>query len=34
MVIEVKRAVTGIAAYDYDLRLCRSIRKAGPVSKL
>ena len=34
MVIEVKLAVTGMAAYDYDLRLCRSIPTAGPVSKL
>ena len=33
MVIEVKLAVTGMAAYDYDLRLCRSIPKAGHVSK-
>ena len=34
MVIKVKLAVTGRAAYHYDLRLCRSIPKAGPVSKL
>ena len=36
MVIEIKLAVlvTGMAAYDYDLRLCSSIPKAGPLSKL
>ena len=28
-VIEVNLAVTGVAAYDYDLRLNRSITKAG-----
>ena len=32
MVNEVKLAVTGMAAYDYDLRFCRHIHKAGPVS--
>ena len=31
---EVKLAVTGMAAYDYDPRLCRSFPKAGPVTKL
>ena len=34
MVIEVKLAVIGMAANDYDLSLCSSIPKAGPVSKL
>ena len=31
MVIALKLAVTGMAACHYDLRLCRSIPKAGPV---
>ena len=30
MVIELKLAVTGMAAYDYDPRLARSIVKAVP----
>ena len=33
MVIEVKLAVTGMAAYDYDPRLARSIVKAEAVPK-
>ena len=33
MVIEVKLAVTGMSAYDSDLRLSRPI-PAGPVSQL
>ena len=33
VVIEVKLAVAGMAAYDYDPRLGRSIAKAGPMSK-